>query len=98
MRVVVSSASDVVGSPIRAYAECRLFAVLAQYPSVQGAQVRLRRDPRGMMRCSILIKFTAAGSATAHTIGPNAAATIDRAAGRVVRLMRRRRQRDAVGA
>jgi hypothetical protein len=98
MRVVVSSATEAIGSPILSYAECRLFAVLAQYPSVQGAQVLLRHDASGMMRCSIVIKVAAAGSMKAHAIGPNAAATIDRAAGRVVRLMRRRSQREAVGA
>ena len=98
MRVFVSSASAAIGPPILAYAECRMFAVLAQYPSVQGARVLLRHDPQGKVRCSVTIEFVTAGSAIAHASGPHAAATIDRAAGRVVRLMRRRCQRETVGA
>lgn len=98
MRVVVSSATEAIGSPILSYAECRVFAVLAQYPSVHGAQVVLRHDPSGMVRCSIVIKLVAGGSVKAHAIGPNPAATIDRTTGRVARLMRRRTQREGVGA
>ena len=98
MRVFVSSASATIGPPVLAYAECRMFAVLAQYPSVQGARVLLRHDPQGRVRCSVTIEFVTVGSARAHATGPHAAATIDRAASKVVRLMRRRFQRDSVGA
>ena len=99
MRVYVSSASAAIGPPILAYAECRMFAVLARHPFVQGARVLLRHDSiEGKVRCSVTIQFVTAGSARAHATGPHAAATIDCAVGRVVRLIRRRFQRDAVGA
>lgn len=99
MRVLVSSTSAAIGSQILAYAEFRMFAALARYPAVQGARVTLRQDSAGgKVRCSVEIDFDRARPARAQASGPHAAATIDRAAERVIQLMRRRVQPESVGA
>lgn len=91
MRVFVSSPSEAIAPPILAYAELRIFAALAPYPDVQGARVVLRQDRGdGGVRCSVNIHFVSEASATTRARGPHAAATIDRAAARVGRMMRRR--------
>ncbi len=91
MRVFVSSPSDTIAPPVLAYAELRIFAALAPYPEVEGARVVLHQDEdAGAMRCSVNVDFVSAGSATTRASGPHAAATIDRAAERVGRMMRRR--------
>ncbi len=98
MRVYVSSPSPAFGPQILAYAEYRLFTVLARYPSVRGAQVLLQGDRDGSVRCSVTIDFDAAAPARARVKGTHAALTIDRAAGRVAALLRRRFQPDLLAA
>ena len=91
MRVSVSSPSPAFGPQILAYAEYRLFAVLARYTGVRGARVVLQDDGGGV-RCSVTIDFDSTPSARTRVKGLHAAGTIDRAAERVARLMRRRVQ------
>jgi antibiotic biosynthesis monooxygenase (ABM) superfamily enzyme len=92
MRVYVSSPDAAISPQMLAYAEYRLFAVLARYAGVRGARVVLRQDAAGAVRCSVTIDFDSVASARAGANGPNAATTIDRAAEHVVQLMRRRVQ------
>jgi antibiotic biosynthesis monooxygenase (ABM) superfamily enzyme len=92
MRVYVSSPDAAISPQMLAYAEYRVFAVLARYDGVRGARVILRQAGDGAVRCTVMIDFDAAASARAGATGPNAAGTIDRAAERVVQLMRRRFQ------
>ena len=98
MRVFVSSDGAAIGPQILAYAEFRMFAVLARYPAVQRAQVAFRQDAERKVRCTVLIDLEDGPPAKAHASGPHAGVTIDRAAEQVVRLMRRRFQPDTVGA
>jgi hypothetical protein len=98
MRVYVSSPSQAFSPQVLAYAEYRLFAVLARYAGVRGAQVVLRDEPEGGVRCSVTIDFDSAAPARARVKGMHAAGTIDRAAGRVVELMRRRFQPEILAA
>ncbi len=98
MRVYVSSPSPAFGPQILAYAEYRLFAVLARYADVRGARVILHDDPAGGVRCSITIDFESTAPARARVKGAHAAGTIDRAAERVVELMRRRVQPEVAAA
>jgi len=97
MRVYVSSLSPAITSQILAYAEYRLFAVLARYADVRSAQVVLQEDAVGL-RCSVQIDFDSTASARTQAKGPHAAGTIDRAAERVVLLMRRRFQPEIAAA
>jgi hypothetical protein len=92
MRVYVSSPSPAFSPQILAYAEYRLFAVLARYVGVRCARVVLHDEPEGGVRCSVTVDFDAAASARARVKGVHAAGTIDRAAERIVGLMRRRFQ------
>ena len=98
MRVYVSSPSPAFGPQILAYAEYRLFAVLARYAGVRSAQVILQDDPDGGVRCSVTIDFESAAPARARVKGMHAAGTIDRTAARVVELMRRRFQPEILAA
>lgn len=92
MRVYVSSANAAINPQILAYAEYRVFAVVARYPAVREAHVVLDTvEPGGAMECSVTIE-DAGGSARASAKGLQAAAAIDRAAQRVSQLMRRRFQ------
>ena len=97
MRVHVSSPTAAINPQILAYAEYRLFAVLARYADVRGARAVLR-EADGGVRCSITIDFDSAASARARVKGPHAAGTIDRATERVVQLMRRRFQPEIAAA
>jgi hypothetical protein len=81
-----------------AYAEYRLFAVLARYAGVRGARVVLHDEPDGGVRCSVTIDFYSAASVRARVRGSHAAGTIDRAAERVVQMMRRRVQPEVAAA
>ena len=74
-----------------------MFAVLARYAGVRGARVVLQ-EADGGVQCSITIDFDSAASARARVRGPHAAGTIDRAADRVVQLMRRRFQPEIAAA
>jgi hypothetical protein len=98
MRVHVSSSSPAFGPQILAYAECRLFAVLARYAGVRGARVVLQDEPAGRVGCLVSIDFEFTASARARVKGQHAAGTIDLAAERVGRLMRRRCQPEIVSA
>ena len=98
MRVYVSSPSPAFSPQILAYAEYRLFAVLARYVGVRCARVVLQDEPEGGMRCSVTVDFDSAESARARVKGLHAAGTIDRAAERVVELMRRRCQPETLAA
>ena len=98
MRVHVSSPSPAISPQILAYAECRLFAVLARYAGVRGARVVLRDDAEGGVQCAVTIDFESTAPARARATGLHAAGTIDRAAERVVQLMRRRFQPDIAAA
>jgi hypothetical protein len=98
MRVYVSSPTAAINRQVLAYAEYRLFAVLARYAGVRGARVLFQDDADGGVRCSITIDFDATASARARVKGPHAAGTIDRAAERVVQLMRRRLQPEIAAA
>ncbi|MNC86488.1 hypothetical protein D3C83_21550 [compost metagenome] len=69
-----------------------MFAVLARYAGVRGARVVLQSEAEGGVRCSVTVDFDSTASARAHVKGFTAAGTIDRAAERVVELMRRRFQ------
>ena len=97
MRVHVSSPSAAIKQQILAYAEYRLFAVLARYADVRGARAILEEAEEGV-QCSITIDFESTASARARVKGPHAAGTIDRTAERVVQLMRRRFQPEIVAA
>ena len=97
MRVHVSSPSAAINPQVLAYAEYRLFAVLARYVGVRGARAILQ-EADGGVQCSITIDFDATASARARVRGPHAAGTIDRAAERVVQLMRRRFQPEIAAA
>ena len=96
MRVYVSSLSPAFGPQILAYAEYRLFAVLARYVGIRSARVVLQGEPEGGVRCSVTVDFDSAASARARVKGLHAAGTIDRAAERVVELMRRRFQPEII--
>ena len=98
MRVYVSSPSAAFGPQILAYAEYRLFAVLARYAGIRGAHVVLHHEGQGGVRCSVTIDFDSTASARTRVTGAHAASTIDRAAERVVQLMRRRCQPDIAAA
>ena len=98
MRVHVSSPSASIRPQIRAYAECRIFAVLARYAGVRGARVVLRDDAEGGWRCSVTIDFDSTASVRARASGLHATGTIDRCAERVIELMRRRFQPDIAAA
>ena len=93
MRVYVSSRSPAFGPQILAYAEYRLFAVLARYAGVRAARVVLQDDADGV-RCSVTIDFDSMPSVRARVKGLHAAGTIDRAAERIVQRMRRHSQPD----
>ena len=97
MRVYVSSPSRAFGPQILAYAEYRLFAVLARHAEVRGARVVLQDRAEGGVRCSVTIDFDGMPSACASAKGFHAAGTIDHAAERVVQLMRRRHKRPLGG-
>jgi ribosome-associated translation inhibitor RaiA len=95
MRVYVSSSSAAIKPQILAYAEYRIFSVLARYSHVREAQVVLNsEEPGGAVRCSVTIG-DAAGSTRASAKGMQAAAAIDRAAERVSDLMRATADRDS---
>jgi hypothetical protein len=98
MRVYVSSRSPSFGPQILAYAEYRVFAVLARYTGVRGAQVVLQDDPDGGVRCSVTIDFDGTVSARARVKGRHAAGTIDHAAERVAELLQRRFQTEITAA
>jgi hypothetical protein len=98
MRVYVSSPSPAFGRQILAYAEYRVFAVLARYAGVRGAQVVLEDQPDGRVRCSVTIDFDSAAPARARVKGLHVAGTIDKAAERVVELMRRRFHPETIAA
>lgn len=98
MRVYVSAPSPSFGPQILVYAEYRLFAVLARYAGVRSARVVLQDESAGGVRCSVTIDFDSAAPARARVKGLHAAATIDRAAERVVELMRRRLQPEILAA
>jgi ribosome-associated translation inhibitor RaiA len=98
MRVYVSSPNAAISPQILAYAEYRIFAALARYDAVRGARVVLRADARRGVRCSVTIDFDAAAPAQASASGSHAVATIDRAAGRVSRMMRSRFQPEIAAA
>ena len=97
MRVSVSSPSATISPQILAYAEYRLFAALARYAGIRNARVVLD-EAEGGVRCSVAIDFESASPARARVTGLHAAGTIDRAAERVVQLMRRRLQPDTAAA
>jgi hypothetical protein len=90
MRIYVSSPSPAFSPQILAYAEYRLFAVLARYAGVRGARVVLQDEPEGGVQCSVDIDVDSAAPTRARVKGIHAVGTIDRAAERVVELMRRR--------
>jgi hypothetical protein len=98
MRVYVTSPSPAFGPQILAYAEYRLFAVLARYAGVRGAQVVLQDDSQGGVRCSVTIEFDSSAPVRARIKGRHAAGTIDRAAEHIVELMRRRFQPETLTA
>jgi hypothetical protein len=98
MRVHVSSRSPSFSQQILTYAEYRLFAVLARYAGVSGAQVVLQDDADRGVQCSVTIDFDQTPPVRARVTGQHAAGTIDRAAERVVELMRRRFQPEIVAA
>ena len=98
MRVHVSSPSPAFGRQILAYAEYRVFAALARYAGIRGAQVVLDDEPDGRMRCSVTIDFDSAEPARARVTGLHAAGTIDKAADRVVELLRRRFHDEIIAA
>jgi ribosome-associated translation inhibitor RaiA len=88
MRVYVSSPHK-ISPQILAYAEYRVFAVLARCAGVHGARVVLRQEATGRVRCSVTIALDSMASVRAHAQGRHAAGTIDRAAERVVHRLRR---------
>lgn len=92
MRVHVSLESASISTQILAYAEYRLFAVLARYVGVRDARVVLRDEAEGGVHCSVTINFETAASTRTSAKGVHPAAAIDGAAERVVGLMRRRCQ------
>jgi hypothetical protein len=98
MRVYVSSPSPAFSPQILAYAEYRLFAVLARYVGIRCARVVLQDESEGGVRCSVTVDFDSAASARARVKGLHAAGTIDRAAERVGELMRRRFQPEILAA
>ena len=98
MRVHVSSPSPAISPQILAYAEYRLFAVLARYAGVRGARVALRDDAEDGVQCAVTIDFESTTPARTRATGLHAAGTIDRAAERVVQLMRRRFQPEIAAA
>jgi hypothetical protein len=74
-----------------AYAEYRVFAVLARHAVVHSARVVLRRNERdGTVVCAVTVTFEPTGSARTRASGPQAAVAIDRAVERIINLMRRR--------
>jgi len=97
MRVHVSSPSSAISPQIMAYAEYRLFAVLSRYAGIHGARVVLRDDGDGV-QCAVTIDFESMAPAWTRATGLHAAGTIDRAAERVVQLMRRRFQPEIAAA
>jgi hypothetical protein len=98
MRVHVSSPTASIGSQILAYAEFRMFAVLARYAGVRGARVVLRDDVKGGWQCSVTIDVDSTASVRARAEGLHATGTIDRCAQRVIELMRRRCQSEIAAA
>ena len=92
MRIFVTSLGAAVNPQILAYAEYRLFAVLARYAMVRGTRVVLRCGADGGVRCSVTIDFDSTASARASVKGLHAVGAVDRAADRIAELMRRRFQ------
>ena len=94
MRIFVTSVGAAINPQILAYAEYRLFAVLARYAAVRGTRVVLRCGAGGGVRCSVTIDFDSTSSARASVKGLHAVGAVDRAAGRIAELMSRRSQPD----
>lgn len=91
MRIYVSSPGAAISPQIRAYAEYRIFAVLARYDDVRCARVALRDEAGGGLKCAVTIDFVgAAPPVRASAKGAHPAATIDGAAERVAAVMRGR--------
>lgn len=75
----------------RAYAEYRVFAVLARHPAVRSARVVLRRNKRdGTVVCEVSVAFAPGDSARARASGPQVPIAVDRAADNILKLVRRR--------
>jgi ribosome-associated translation inhibitor RaiA len=89
MQIYVSSAGAAISPQIRAYAEYRIFAVLARYDDVRRARVVLRDEADGRLKCSVAVDFFDRASLRASAKGTHTAVTVDAAAERVAGLMRR---------
>lgn len=89
MRVQVSGSAESFNSLVRAYAEYRVFAVLARHTHVRAARVALRRgDDSATVVCAVTIDLDSTTKLRARGSASHAHAAIDRAVARVVDLMR----------
>ena len=89
MRVHVTGCSESFNSLVRAYAEYRVFAVLARHAHVCAARVTLRRGTEGAtVVCAVTLDLDSTMKLRARGSAPHAHAAIDRAVARVVDLMR----------
>jgi ribosome-associated translation inhibitor RaiA len=91
MQVIVSGESSSVNAQGRAYAEYRVFSVLAREATVKSARVVLRRrDDDGSVTCIVTVTFEPSGSVRARASGPRAPVAVDRAVDNIIKLLRRR--------
>lgn len=94
-RITVVSSDASISAQARAYAEYRVFAVVARHTrSVRGVRVVLRHaQDRGAcdtLTCDVTVALEAAGSFRVRGTGPHAYAAINRAVERLGSSMERR--------
>lgn len=92
MRVHVSGSNDSINQQARAYAEYRVFEVLARHQHVRGARVALRRSQRtdddDSVVCTINIELEPQGRLRTRASASHAHGAVDRAVKRIGELMR----------
>jgi ribosome-associated translation inhibitor RaiA len=92
MQVHVSGSNDSINPQARAYAEYRVFEVLARHRHVLGARVALRRIQRSdddeSVVCTINIELEPRGRLRTRASASHAYAAVDRAVKRTADLMR----------
>lgn len=94
MHIEVVGESDSSSQQARAYAEYRLFAVLARHTRrIRHVRVVLRRDarvaPHGIVVCVVIVALEPSGTVRTRVQGQHVYGAINRAVDRIGDLMRR---------
>lgn len=101
MQIEVIDEQKCADAQTRAYAEYRVFAVLAPFaPAIRDACIELgRRDAAGTDRvtCTVTVDLRGTGARRIHAIGAHPYAAIDRAVVRVKRVLAAARRRGVCG-